>query len=205
MQLIATARFQAAFQRAVATRPYSDKLAELVGDLSRAAGSADHPLLKTNDSDRSALVVISSNRGLCGGYNANVLRTAVEHLGSTSGAHHVHMVGKKGTSYFRFLGREIHERTLGIDDRPRFEQVEPIAYPFDSHAGDVTFTQPSVGNRELDFNTEGLVHIGMLPELIQDARADAEDPADLDPLFRSAEGYIRMWEKAEARKAALGG
>jgi len=127
MQLIATARFQAAFQRAVATRPYSDKLAELVGDLSRAAGSADHPLLKTNDSDRSALVVISSNRGLCGGYNANVLRTAVEHLGSTSGAHHVHMVGKKGTSYFRFLGREVAEKTTNLGESPRFDEVEPIA------------------------------------------------------------------------------
>ncbi len=125
MQLIATARFQAAFQRAVATRPYSDKLAELVGDLSRAAGSAEHPLLKTNDAERSALVVISSNRGLCGGYNANVLRTAVEHVNDVSAD--VHMVGKKGVSYFRFLGHEIAEQTTDIDDKPRFEQVEPIA------------------------------------------------------------------------------
>ncbi len=125
MQLIATARFQAAFQRAVATRPYSDKLAELVGDLSRAAGSAEHPLLKTNDAERSALVVISSNRGLCGGYNANVLRTAVEHVSDVSAD--VHMVGKKGVSYFRFLGHEIAEQTTDIDDKPRFEQVEPIA------------------------------------------------------------------------------
>lgn len=125
MQLIATARFQAAYQRAVATKPYSEKLAELVADLSRAAGSADHPLLRKNDSDRAELVVISSNRGLCGGYNANVLRTAVEHLEATPSD--VHMVGKKGVSYFRFLGREIRDKTLSIDDRPRFEQVEPIA------------------------------------------------------------------------------
>jgi F-type H+-transporting ATPase subunit gamma len=125
MQLIATARFQAAYQRAVATRPYSEKLAELVADLSRAAGSADHPLLRKNDTGRAALVVISSNRGLCGGYNSNVLRTAVEHLQTTSAD--VHMVGRKGVSYFRFLGREIREKTLAIDDRPRFEQVEPIA------------------------------------------------------------------------------
>ena len=55
MQLIATARFQAAFQRAMATKPYSEKLAELVADLSRAAGSADHPLLRTNDAEREAM------------------------------------------------------------------------------------------------------------------------------------------------------
>jgi hypothetical protein len=94
---------------------------------------------------------------------------------------------------------------------PRFDgscsdpQEDPITYPFMSHAGDVEFTQPVIGNRTLDFNTEGLVHIGLLPELLEDARRDAVDPADLDPLFRSAEGYIRMWERAEARAAELGG
>ena len=84
-------------------------------------------------------------------------------------------------------------------------QEDPIEYPFESFAGDITFTEPSVGDRTVDFNTEGLVHIGMLPELIEDARADAIDEADLEPLFRSAEGYIRMWEKAEERGEMLGG
>ena len=130
MQLIATARFQAAFNRAVATRPYTEKLAELVADLSRAAGDVDHPLLKTNEGvDRAALVVLTSDRGLAGGYNASVLRTATAHLdeqpkGITTD---VHMVGKKGISYFRFLRRPVAEQTSGIGDRPRFDQVEPIA------------------------------------------------------------------------------
>jgi hypothetical protein len=48
-----------------------------------------------------------------------------------------------------------------------------------------------------------LVHIGLLPELLEDARRDAVSEDDLEPLFRSAEGYIRMWEKAEARSEAL--
>lgn len=84
-------------------------------------------------------------------------------------------------------------------------QADPITYPFSSYAGDVEFTQPVIGNRELDFNTEGLVHIGLLPELIEDARRDALSDQDLEPLFRSAEGYIRMWELAEQRAAALRG
>lgn len=84
-------------------------------------------------------------------------------------------------------------------------QENPVTYPFTSYAGDVEFTQPVIGNRELDFNFEGLVHIGMLPELLQDARNDALSDEDLEPLFRSAEGYIRMWERAEERGAALGG
>jgi F-type H+-transporting ATPase subunit gamma len=130
MQLISTARFQAAFNRAVATRPYTEKLAELVADLSRAAGDVDHPLLRTNEgADHAALVVLTSDRGLAGGYNAGVLRTAIGHLDEQPGGitTDVHMVGKKGISYFRFLRRPVAEQTSGIGDRPRFEQVEPIA------------------------------------------------------------------------------
>ena len=129
MQLIATARFQAAFNRAVATRPYSDKLAELVADLSRAAGGdAGHPLMAKQDNvERSALVVITSNRGLCGGYNANVLRTAIDHLDQTEGPVDVHMVGKKGSNYFRFVKRDVADATLDLDEKVRFDQVEPIA------------------------------------------------------------------------------
>ncbi len=131
MQLIATARFQAAHHRAMASRPYSDKLAELVGDLSRAAGSTDHPLMRTHDdADAGALVVITSNRGLCGGYNANVLRTAIEHIDAEaqggSGVE-VAMVGKKGRNYFRFLGRETASELTELGDDPRFDQVEPLA------------------------------------------------------------------------------
>ena len=78
-------------------------------------------------------------------------------------------------------------------------QEDPITYPFRSYAGDVELTQPWVGNRQLDFDTEGMVHIGLLPELIEDARRGGATDADLEPLFRSAEGYLRMWELAERR------
>lgn len=131
MQLIATARFQAAYTRAVATKPYTEKLAELVADLSRAAGDVDHPLLKRHEeAGRSALVVITSDRGLAGGYNANVLRAAVGRLEEQQARGlevDIHMVGKKGINYFRFLRRAIVEQTTGIGDKPRFERIEPIA------------------------------------------------------------------------------
>jgi len=131
MQLIATARFQAAFNRAVATKPYTEKLAELVADLSRAAGSVDHPLLQTHeDVPRSALVVITGDRGLAGGYHASVLRAAVSHLDQQKALGietDVHMVGKKGIGYFRFLRRPVVEPITGIGDKVRFDQVEPLA------------------------------------------------------------------------------
>jgi microsomal dipeptidase-like Zn-dependent dipeptidase len=97
--------------------------------------------------------------------------------------------------------------------RPRFgddkacaaPQANPLTYPFTSFDGAVTFTQPHLGSRKVDFNTEGMIHIGLLPELLEDARRDGVSDAALEPLFRSAEAYIRMWEKAEARAAARGG
>ena len=80
-------------------------------------------------------------------------------------------------------------------------QDNPIDYPFTSYRGDVTFTQPRLGNRDVDFNTEGMQHIGLLPELSEDVRRDGVTDAQLEPLFRSAEAYIRMWERAETHAA----
>jgi F-type H+-transporting ATPase subunit gamma len=134
MQLIATARFQAAMNRAVASRPYTDKLAELVASLSGVAGDFRHPLMERHDDpaggERAAVVVLTSNRGLCGGYNAGVLRTSVEHLRGLrrQGVDtDVVMVGKKGASAFRFRGIEMAQRIADVDDRPRYEQIEPLA------------------------------------------------------------------------------
>jgi F-type H+-transporting ATPase subunit gamma len=131
MQLIATARFQAALNRVIATRPFTGKVAELLADLSRAAGDLEHPLLKPNEGAKvSDLLVLTSDRGLAGGYNANVLRAAIAHLDEQKAQGlepRVHMVGKKGIAYFRFLRRPVAQQTSGIGDRPRFEQVEPIA------------------------------------------------------------------------------
>ncbi len=79
-------------------------------------------------------------------------------------------------------------------------QSNPVIYPFKSYAGDVTMTEPRAGNRVFDFNTEGMAHLGMLPELVEDARRTGSTDADLEPLFRSAEGYLRMWERAESKK-----
>ncbi len=131
MQLIATSRFQAAMGRATASKPYTNKLAELAADLTGAAGDVTHPLMQTHeDVPHSSLLVISSMRGLCGGYNASVLRSALAHLGKQEKADlttDIHVVGMKGIAYFRFLRRQMARETDDIDDRPKYEQVEPIA------------------------------------------------------------------------------
>ncbi|MDQ3031659.1 MAG: dipeptidase [Myxococcota bacterium] len=92
---------------------------------------------------------------------------------------------------------------FGDDSECSTPQASPMTYPFTSYRGDVTFTEPHLGDRVADFDTEGMAHIGLMPELIEDARRDGVSDEDLAPLFRSAEGYLRMWERAEQRAAAL--
>jgi hypothetical protein len=82
-------------------------------------------------------------------------------------------------------------------------QSDPVTYPFKSYAGDVTLQQPVVGERTLDFNTEGMVHLGLVAELIEDVRRDGVTDEELEPLFKSAEGYIRLWEKSERRATEM--
>ncbi|MCO4771987.1 MAG: hypothetical protein KDA24_18290 [Deltaproteobacteria bacterium] len=83
-------------------------------------------------------------------------------------------------------------------------QEDPVAYPFSSIAGDVTFTEPQAGERLYDYNTEGMVHVGLIPEYVENARLGGATEDDLEALFRSAEGYLRMWEKAETRSEEIG-
>src|SRR5256885_6155872 len=77
MELIATARFKKALDRATEAEAFTRKIAELAADLSASATNISHPLLKPReDVKNSLLLVICSNRGLCGGYNASILREA---------------------------------------------------------------------------------------------------------------------------------
>lgn len=130
MQLIATARYQKCMQRALASQPYTQKITEMIQTLSRMQ-AADHELLKPNEAeDRSLLLVMTSNRGLCGSHNANVLRTMMEHrrkLKDEGLTPQMEVVGKKGINYLRFLGVEIDESVTDVEDRIAFDRVAEMA------------------------------------------------------------------------------
>jgi F-type H+-transporting ATPase subunit gamma len=131
MQLIATARYQAAYNRATRSRPYTERITEMVSQLSRGQADLDHPLLRTNtDSRRSRLIVITSNRGLCGGYNGSLLRAAMSHIKAREEAGEsveIHAIGKKGIAYLKFLGRPLAYTDTRFEDKPAFAEVEPMA------------------------------------------------------------------------------
>ncbi len=133
MQLIATARFAKCMQRAVASQPYTKRITAMIQTL---AGQPDatHPLLSPNaNHERSWLLVITSNRGLCGAYNAAVLRRLIEVRREHADAGltpTMQVVGKKGINYLRFLGVGVAERITDIEDHIAFDRVAAIADRF---------------------------------------------------------------------------
>jgi F-type H+-transporting ATPase subunit gamma len=131
MQMIATAKFTSAMQRAKATRPFSESINQLVAEVTAAAGDVEHPLISgpATPSGRELMLVISSDRGLCGAYNANVLRAALRFARETTakGATiDLHTAGKKAVGFFRFQRLPISNRfTFG--DKPTYEQIQQVA------------------------------------------------------------------------------
>jgi F-type H+-transporting ATPase subunit gamma len=131
MELIATARFKKAFDRAVEAEAYTRKIAELAAHLSASATDVAHPLLQKREAiNSSLLLVICSNRGLCGGYNVGILREAmarIRQIRAEGPALQLEISGKRGISYFRFQGIPAQMTFTQFEDRPRFDQVEELA------------------------------------------------------------------------------
>jgi F-type H+-transporting ATPase subunit gamma len=131
MELIATARFKKALDRAVEAEAYTRKIAELAADLSASASNISHPLLEKREKvHKSLLLVLSSNRGLCGGYNGSILREAVgriRQLKSENVELQLELSGKRAISYFRFQGIAAAHAFTQFEDKPRFDEVEEIA------------------------------------------------------------------------------
>jgi F-type H+-transporting ATPase subunit gamma len=136
MQMIATAKFQKSLKRAVGTKPYTLKVRELVRELAATVGDVQHPLLRNpgpeERSNRIAVMVLTSNRGLAGAYNGNVLRTASAFMKQQEAAGKtvdLYVVGKKGISYFMFQKRPIAQR-VAASDPPTFAEAERYAQSF---------------------------------------------------------------------------
>ncbi len=136
MQMIATAKFQKALKRAVATKPFTHKVREVVADLVEAAGDFQHPLIESAErprSNRVVVLVMVGNRGLAGAYNGNVLRMAERLMKEQTEAGitiELHTAGKKGYSYFTFLKRPIACRYDPIVETTVYAEVTAVADQF---------------------------------------------------------------------------
>lgn len=133
MQMIATSKFARAQQRAVATKPYTEGVFELVRELAATAGSdISHPLLSGSTSkggpEKELTLVITSDRGLCGPYNGSILRMFMAHIRQSPAAQSgvIELVGKKGANFLKFNSVAVASQHQ-FGDKPAFEEVERLA------------------------------------------------------------------------------
>jgi len=160
MELIATARFKKAMDRATAATAYTRRITQLVSDLASSGLEVRHPLIEPREETNIALLlVLTGNRGLCGGYNGGVIRQAIprhNELRASVSNVQLEVSGKRGITALRFRGIEPNETFLNFDDQPRFAEVEVIAnrYLEEYAAGrldrlDVAYTRfVSIGKQE---------------------------------------------------------
>lgn len=128
MELIATARYKKAMDRAVQAESYTRKIAEIVSDLSRSGAAARHPLLEAHPKvENSVLLVLTSNRGLCGGYNGNVLRVFTKYQEQLDVPGELEVSGKRGLAYCRYRQYALSKSFTKFEDKPSFEEVEELA------------------------------------------------------------------------------
>jgi F-type H+-transporting ATPase subunit gamma len=146
MELVSTSKLKRAQDRVVAARPYARALAEVIGDLYSPELAERFPLLRQPGKDgvrHVAVVLITSNRGLCGAFNANLIREArrrLQELEGRGGRVSLHLVGKKGIGFFKFTRRAIASQRVDIGDRPAAahaaELVAPLMAQFEQGAVD---------------------------------------------------------------------
>jgi F-type H+-transporting ATPase subunit gamma len=130
MELIATSRITKAQQRVEQARPYAELLTQAMEDVARQTGSIVHPLLEAReDARRAGVLVVTSDRGLAGAYNTNVLRraeTVLDSVRARGSEPVIYVVGKKGQSYFRFRGVPIERAWTGVSEVPPYAAAEEI-------------------------------------------------------------------------------
>jgi F-type H+-transporting ATPase subunit gamma len=131
MELIATARFKKAMDRANEADAFTRKIAEMASDLAASATNITHPLLeKRAETKNAVLLVLCSNRGLCGGYNGSILRdasAAMRQIQADGISLHLELSGKRAISYYRYQGVRAEQNYIHFEDKPTFEEVDVVA------------------------------------------------------------------------------
>jgi F-type H+-transporting ATPase subunit gamma len=130
MELIASSRIVRAQQRVESSRPYAEELTRVMEDVASKSASLDHPLLEEREApEKSGVLVVTSDRGLAGAYNANVLRVTEDLLRAVRGRGVepvLYVIGKKGVGYFRFRGVAMEESWQGFSEVPPYEKAAEI-------------------------------------------------------------------------------
>lgn len=133
MELVATSKLKRATDRVRSARPYADALHEIVSGLYSPALSDQYPILRRPDEvKRAAVLLLTANRGLCGGFNSNLIKQALrlmDDLRARGIETELHVAGKKGVAYFRFRGEPMLSERIDISDHPTVEDAESLVGP----------------------------------------------------------------------------
>ena len=147
LEMVATSKMKRAQDRVAAARPYANALTEVIASLYNAELAERFPLLRQPAQiGKAAVVLLTSNRGMCGGFNANLIKEARALLGTLrkQGAEpQLHIVGRKGLGYFKYVGETIHTSRLDISDRPTAQDaaslVDALMHAFISREVDAVY------------------------------------------------------------------
>jgi len=147
MEMVATSKMKRAQERVAAARPFATVLTEVISDLYSSDLAERFPLLRQPATiQRAAVLVLTSNRGLAGGFNSNIMKEArglLARLTSESIDVELHVVGRKGLGYFRYVGRDVASSRTDITDRPTVKEagelVDGLMNRFSSGALDAVY------------------------------------------------------------------
>ncbi len=191
MELIATARFKKAMDRASAATAYTERITQLVTDLTKTGLEVTHPLLEQREeTKRAALLLLTANRGLCGGFNGNLIRAGLTRWGQLNEevpACRLEIAGKRGIGGFKFRGYDADQEYTHFEDKPSFAEVDVIANRFlDEYATgqidrlDVVYMKfHSVARQEIAVET--LLPLGSLGEEAESEDAGSESQYEFLP------------------------
>ena len=126
MKMVAAAKLRRAQEAVTSARPFALKIREVLSRVAAASGGASHPLLEVREIKKIAYVVITADRGLCGGFNANVLRRAATEV-KDQNTSAVVAVGRKSRDFFRRRGFELAASYVGLGENIQFHQAKEIA------------------------------------------------------------------------------
>jgi F-type H+-transporting ATPase subunit gamma len=127
MQFVAASKLRRAQESTLASRPYAEKLDEVLADLAAVLGAEDHPLLAEREEGRRLIILITTDRGLAGPLNTNTIRFAAREITEHTGDLAVVTVGRKGRDAMRRARVPIEAHFAGFGDRPAFSDVIPLA------------------------------------------------------------------------------
>jgi F-type H+-transporting ATPase subunit gamma len=133
MEMVATSKMKRAQDRVVAARPYAKSLTEVIANLYTPELAERFPLLRQPaEITKAAVIVLTTNRGLAGSFNANLLKEArglLARLKETNVEPELHVIGKKGLGYFRYVGRAVASSRIDVTDRPTAQNAAEIVDP----------------------------------------------------------------------------